>query len=425
LTAWFTTILPLDGVVYVASLGADFADHRDRADGVVRVDGESGDSELLFAPPADHRGPRDIVGLAAGTRCLFAACHNGYVYCLEPTGGLSWATHVAAPIVAAPLGVDTNRDGVTDVVVVTAAGNAVALSGRNGRTTWVTRLAPAPAPDGAPLGATLALGDVLEALGIEIVVSLPEGGVRVLSARDGRVRWKHELSAGVLSGTICTGSPVEGGPPAHVVDRAANVWSFVRSGRALTPALLENLMLQGANGAIAAPRTLGVGGETAPILVVCPTGDYADRYGSVCAMGADGVRWRVPLGGAIWGTPAIADLNGDGRSEIVVASIEPDAHELVQGVLAILSDSGHHLVRESLPAPVECSPIVSDLDGDSRLEILVADQSGHLHCFSTRGFGPVEWGLAAGDSHNTRNAAYAYEYGQLASGLQWDWQPED
>ena len=50
--------------------------------------------------------------------------------------------------------------------------------------------------------------------------------------------------------------------------------------------------------------------------------------------------------------------------------------------------------------------------------------SGRLYCFATEGFGPVNWGLYAGDSHNTRNAVHAYEYGQRPHGYQRQWRPK-
>lgn len=423
LTAWFTTIIPLDGSIYVASLGGSFADPEDLADGVVRVDAQSGESELLFAPPDDHHGSRDIIGLAAGTRCLFAACRNGHVYCLSPAGELEWSAHVAAPIAAAPLTVDTNRDSTTDVIVATLAGDVVALSGRNGHTTWVTSIADVALADEALMGTTLALGQVLPRDEAELIVTTPDGIVALLAVRDGRSLWRHQLAAGTLTGPVCHGGLEHGAARVHLGDRAANMWALVQGGSELTPAMLDNLSLRDTTTLIAGLRTLGKQPDSPPLLVACPTGDYAGRCGGVCALGPDGVRWRVPVGGAVWGTPAVADLNADGRSDIVVASIVTDEDGQVRAALTILSDAGHYLAHRIVPAPVECSPIVADVDGDSRLEVLVADQSGHLHCFATRGYGPVEWGLPAGDSHNTRNAAYAYEFGQLAPGLQWDWQP--
>ena len=93
-------------------------------------------------------------------------------------------------------------------------------------------------------------------------------------------------------------------------------------------------------------------------------------------------------------------------------------------MLTVVSALGHVLQRVELDAPVECSPVVADVNGDNHLEILVADQSGRMYCYATPGFGPVEWGLFGGDSRNTRNAANAYAFGQTLFGRQGQWKPE-
>lgn len=430
LTAWFTTILPLDGQVYVASLGADFNDPQDEADGVVRVDGRSGAAELLFIPPAEHCGPRDVIGLAAGDDGLLVACHNGSVSCIDADGKPRWHAHVGDPIIGPPLAADANQDGVTDVMVPTRAGRVVALNGRQGRTMWVASVARPPTGH-TMLGATLSLGDVLPGAEPELVVSMPAGEVAVLSARSGQVLWRHELAAGTLAGALCRTGAWRAGPPAYLGDRGASIWSLVSSGTSLEAVRWQALALRRDETLVAALRGLGLqeeGGEQLPLggqlLVACPTGDYGGQRGAVSGLAPEGERWRLPIDGAVWGTPAVADLNADGHPEIVVASIEPRADGGLAGVVTIVSGSGHCLARLVLPAPIECSPVVADVDGDSRLEVLVADQSGRLHCLRTGGYGPVEWGTLGGDSHNTRNAANAYAYGQVPFGYQSRWRPK-
>lgn len=426
LTMWFSTLVPIDGQIYVASLGTDFDDPSDTTDAIVRVNGTTGESVPLFAAPPEHRGPRDMIGVAAGDGCLLAACYNGYVYCVDPAGQLLWSAHAGSPIVGAPLSYDVNGDGTSDAVVVTRAGKVVALSGKRGATLWVTPLAVSRSDDRDLLGATLAVGDLLSDAGREIVVTTRTGAIEVLAVRSGRSLWRHALAAGTLSGVVTRG-PDQAGPPAYVGDWAGCVWSLVRSGRSLEAVAVAAPSLRWDETLLAGVRTLSGAPGTLPLLVVCPTGDYAAGRGGVAALRPDGVEWRLPLGGAVWGTPAVADLNGNGRvviPELIATSFEPGADGGVDGVLTIVSSSGQCLRRVRVTAPLECSPLVADVDGDRWLEVLVADQGGVLHCFRTGGFGPVEWGQLGGDSHNTRNAANAYEYGQLPVGLQAAWKPK-
>lgn len=432
LTAWFTTILPLDGQIYVASLGASFDDALDAADGVVRVDGVSGVSELLFMPPSEHRGPRDVIGIAAGDEGLFAACYNGTVYYIDAQGGTLWHVHAGDPIVAPPLAADTNLDGITDVIIATQGGKVMALNGRQGKTSWVASVAR-PAAGQKLLGATLALGNVMGQAEPELLVTMPPGQIEVLALRTGRSLWRHDLAAGNVAGAICgAGRPAAAGsePSAYAGDRAACIWSLVNVGRSLEAVRWQALATRRDETLVAGLRTLRMAGGGAQgsttassLLLACLTGDYTAGRGALCALLAEGEYWRLPLDGAIWGTPAVADLNADGQAEVVVASIEPGTADQMIGVVTVVSSAGHCLQRTVVDAPIECSPVVADVDGDGRLEVLVADQSGRLHCYATDGYGPVEWGLYGGDSHNTRNAVNAYDYGQRLYGYQWQWRP--
>lgn len=424
LTAWFTTILPLDGHVFVASLGTQFDQSEDETDGVVRVDGRTGRSEYFFAPPAGPgRGPRDVVGIAAATDGLFAACRNGAVYCLARDGAVRWQAHVGSPVVGPPLSYDFNNDGADDPLVVTQAGKVVALSGRTGRTAWVADVARA-APDGSDfLGATLAAADCVPDGGTELVVTAPSGDVTVLSIRTGERRARDVLDAGTIAGVICGAGDAQAAR-AYVGDRALRIlYSVVTPGR-FELALWKRAALRRDETLVAALRTLPTLAEAPPRLLVCPTGPYAARWGALSAVEPAGIVWRLPLGGALWGTPAVADINGDRRAEIIVVALEPAETGGATGVLWVVSENGHALLRLVLDAPVEAAPVVTDVDGDGQLDVLIADQAGQLHCFATGRRGPVHWGLHGGDSHNTRAARNAYAFGQVPHGYQWSWQPQ-
>jgi outer membrane protein assembly factor BamB len=422
LTAWFSTILPLDGQIYLASLGASFGNDRDAADGVVRVDGQSGAAALIFTPP--DGGVRDMLGIAAGDNCLFAACRNGFVYCIRPDGQLGWSTRAGGLLASGPMTADLSGGGSLKVLVIRQDGKVLAIDGESGKSLWNSQtpklgVKSKPGAD-ALCGATLALGPLLNGER-DVIATTVDGTVRVLNARNGSARWEEALGSGSLAGAVC-GQRDAVGPPAYVADRGARVWTLARSGSSLKLVEGGDLLRWTDDGLIAGLRTIMTAGQP-PLLVACPTGAYSGRQAGVCVLQASTLLWRYAPGGAIWATPAIADVNGDGRSEIIVASIDA-AEGHASGVVTVLSSDGRSLLRLRLPAPIECSPVVADVNGDGRLELLVADQSGILHCYATDRMGPVEWGLAAGDSHNTRNAENAYRFGQTPSGMQWRWNPQ-
>ena len=275
LTAWFTTIIPLDGQVYVASLGSAFEDVSDAADGIVRVDGTTGDATLLFQPTEGHL--RDVLGIAAGQRCLFATCRNGYVYCVDSAGTLRWTSNIDSPPAGPPLSLDINVDGVCDVIVPTSSGRVIALSGRNGRTVWTTSVATGTSAANA-LGVVLAAGAVIDDSNHDILATFPGGEACVLAARSGRARWHGTFNAGSSAGPLVYSGPPGSGPPAYVADHAARVWSLDRAGGALTTVPAWNLLAHRDEGIIAAPRTLSRN-DRPPTIIACPTGWRAGRTG--------------------------------------------------------------------------------------------------------------------------------------------------
>lgn len=428
LTAWFSTLLPLDGAIYIASLGAGFGLSDDAADGVVRVDGATGESRFIFRP--QQRQSADIIGIASGSGRIFVATRGGVIYAIDPDGDEIWNAVLDGVVFAPPMSLDVNRDGQEDVIIALRGGRIVVLHGANGKTIWSLggarrgRAGEGLSEEIAAC-AVLAAGRIISDTTPDILVTYPDASVRVLLAASGAPKFERTERAGFMSGAVICGDRPAGGPRAFLADRDSRVWSLTRSERRID--LVPTWLVAGGATIVAAPRTFEIGENIAPGLLACTSG--APRGGgAVALLDATGTQWRYVTQGAVWSTPAVANLHRDpereaGRPEIIVCSVSTDARGEACGALLVLSAAGHVLRSIPLASPADAAPLVCDVDGDQKLEIIIADRVGLLHCYSTDGVGPVYWGMYLGDPHNTSNANNAYSFGQTPFGYQSRWKP--
>jgi outer membrane protein assembly factor BamB len=432
LTSFFSTILAIDGRIYGASLGSAFDDATDQADGIVRVDGKTGDAQIIFEPP--DKGPRDILGIAYANDLLVAACRNGFVYCTDRDGKLRWKSNSGARLASIPLLFDSNRDGGFDVATVSADGRVSAHRLDSGRHLWTTQIELSPkgfdrdaavqSPEQAAMRASLAIGAPSSAGGGGLFVATIGGELYVLAPSSGKTTWRGQIGTGILSSPVFGTVTQESGGSFFFGDAAGRLWTTLRTAKSTEARVIGEVDHPYDPRIVASPRTIDGGASPESTdWIVCSAGGATSGGGSVQRLAALGSSWRFTPGGAIWSSPAIADVNGDDRPEIVVVSSNATSAGEWWSRVSIVSDSGHLLRWAWLEAAVECPPVVADVDGDGAMEILVADRSGLLHCIETGRTGPVEWGLAAGDPGNSRNAVNAYSFGQTPFGHQGRWRP--
>jgi outer membrane protein assembly factor BamB len=93
-------------------------------------------------------------------------------------------------------------------------------------------------------------------------------------------------------------------------------------------------------------------------------------------------KWSYHNDKAWYSSPAIGDLNGDGKQEVVVASGE-------QYALLCFSAQGKELWRVKSEKPISSSPTLADLDGDGKLEILIGTNQKEL--WAVDGAGTITW----------------------------------
>lgn len=422
-TSVFSNILTIDNHIYVATLGAGFGRPDDTSDGVVMVDGQSGAARMVYA--TSGKQPNDVLGIAAADEHLYVACRNGQLACVDLDGRVEWTMTLAEGLASGPIALDVNRNAIADVAVASRSGRLTLLSGVKGRVLWSRDLQGVAKatrenedPELAAVSAWLTLTSPATSRQLQLVAATRGGFVYALNAVDGKPLWSRQLSSWVVAPPVALRYPGEESLVVNVLDEYGDVWVSAVGTRK------DELIAQwrlGGYGAMAGLRTFTVADQTTFVLAA-DVGQPDRRAGALSALDASGVYWRYNLAGELYAAPAIADLNADGKPEIIAIACAERGQGNAADLL-VLSCEGHCLLRAALSAPVLCAPVVADVDGDGLLELLIADRAGMLSCYAVERFGPVTWGLYRGDIRNSGNAEAAYSYSQTPVGFQAKWKP--
>lgn len=87
----------------------------------------------------------------------------------------------------------------------------------------------------------------------------------------------------------------------------------------------------------------------------------------------------VIVGEAIWSSPALADINGDGKKEAIFGTNKGNIHAISPDGQDI---AGFPIVLDDI---IRSSPAVGDLDGDEEPEVVVGCDDGMLYAFEGDG----------------------------------------
>ncbi|HWJ60596.1 MAG TPA: FG-GAP-like repeat-containing protein [Acidimicrobiales bacterium] len=308
-------------------------------------------------------------------------------YSLSGDRSLVWRVNLGATAVqSTPTLVDLSGDGKADVVVGTMDGRVVWLDGPTGA---VVRTYTQGAPQHCPVGtdcrpdgffASPAVVDLDGNGELDIIAPSYDHSVYAWTA-SGKLLWRRYIEDTLWS------SPV-------VVD-------IDRDGK--------NEIVLG--GDIWAGNPLNV-----------PEG------GLVWILRRDGSTYpgypRSTPGQTVWSSPAVVDLNADGQLDVVVGTGRNWPDPAGRKVDAFTARTGKDL--PGWPVAVEgrvvASPAIGDLDGDGRLDVSVAADHGWVYAFAADG--RRLWRICNGPTDAACTDSYSTEGGSAIADVDADGQQE-
>ncbi len=108
-------------------------------------------------------------------------------------------------------------------------------------------------------------------------------------------------------------------------------------------------------------------------------------------------------------TPSLIDLNGDNAADVILCTPVPDAPK----VIALNGKTGKALWSATLGAFSQCCPLVADVNGDRRAELIVSSANGRVYSYRLPRTGSRGWVKYGGDLANTG----VFASGRSTSGL--------
>ncbi|HLA40130.1 MAG TPA: FG-GAP-like repeat-containing protein, partial [Candidatus Glassbacteria bacterium] len=338
---------------------------------------------------------------------VVVATAGGMVYAwnVDRTGELvaahGWPVSLSSRITATPVLADLDGDGTRDVIVVARTGQSnsrIHALDENGSSLPGF---PITLDEGIEAGATVQTDGA--GLRAEMIFVATLAGNLYAYGPDGSRRWSQ-----------AAGSPFESTPAVGRLGlpgdgESVRVFAFGADGRIYCFAAADGSPVSGwpvstggaclAGGAIGDVDGDGLNELVAPVDFPDSSAPgrhqlYVLEYNCASLTG-----YPIPLGSAqtfasrrYLGSPAIADLDGDGRQDIVLTSLGRLA-------LAFAGDGNRRpFARFILGSNSLAAPVPADIDGDGSLDLVCADGEGYIYAYGTASHNlSAAWpGLAGG-----------------------------
>jgi outer membrane protein assembly factor BamB len=381
-TTYRSTIHFWKDKIVINSNGQSLKSTRDSQDGVYLFDAKTGRRLMKIVPPG--KGEKDCNGVALNKRGLFFGTDQPRFYHYNWRGKLVWQAKVQGDPESAPALVDLNGDAYDDVVFGTDTGYVYALDGRRGRKLWSFRAKTGSYGQQSIYAAPAVLRLGTEAL---VFIAARDHFLYAIGGRTGKIVWTYKGRTALRASPILTDTDGDGRPELVF----ASAYGAVYVVHPLTGRLKWSRRLAMPTGGIVGIfASLAYHPQRSCVLVAS---SWWKRREAVWCVQKSGVAWRVQESRKnLTSTPVLADVDGDKKLDIIYGT--------ESGYLMGVDPKGRRRFRWRLAGAVEISPLVADVDADGRLDIFVADASGYLYRFELSRKGKVAVGYHRGDPRN-------------------------
>lgn len=388
-TVFRTNPMLANGQIVIGSNGVA-RNQADAKDGIYLINPTTGKVNLLIRP--EESGKIDVNGQAIDGDRIYFGNENGNLYCYDFSGKQLWQASMEGEVENSPALADFNQDGQLDAVFASDAGMVVALNGTDGSKLWEYKH--------GKYGYFMATPTCIDLNGdkiADVVIGMGgSGDLFAFNGKNGSILWKNEYSGihnpiqlierkdGMLE-LAC--APSYGG--IIFLNTKGEVQRVLSSeiGNFALPRFLPNGNIMAAStwwdglrDKIAFYQTKGKG-------VWKP--DSRAQYDRL----QTSAQLQKLLTHSISSTGFVADITENEGLEVGVASEAAD--------FFLFDQNGKLLSQVYLPSGVEAPMLVKDLDGDGKLEVLIAGLDGYLYCYQTQSSGKVVAGQFMGNNQNT------------------------